>query len=100
MYVQIVNEAAAIVKWLPIALALIINHRAARIKRQDMWIPESVTKLHKLKILEFRSVARLLKSYPNLEVNPEQVADDFSIFIKVQGDQEQERQKVLNAFSK
>lgn len=82
-----------------------INQLVSRVdaleaRLQDMWIPESVTKLHKLKILEFRSVARLLKSYPNLEVNPEQVADDFSIFIKVQGDQEQERQKVLNAFSK
>lgn len=66
---------------------------------EQMYVPEKVEKLHKLKILEFRSVARLLESFPDLEANPEQVANDFEIFIKVQSDQEQERQKVLSANS-
>jgi hypothetical protein len=51
---------------------LVSRVEALEARLQDMWIPESVTKLHKLKILEFRSVARLLKSYPNLEANPYQ----------------------------
>ena len=63
-------------------------------KLQNMVVPKSAERLHKLEILQFRSVRNLLKNFSNIDNNPEQASDDLSIFIRVQSDQGQERQKI------
>ncbi|MCL5008935.1 MAG: hypothetical protein M1400_01180 [Patescibacteria group bacterium] len=63
-------------------------------------VPQSLAKLHKLKILQYQAGINLFKSFTKADDNPEQVQSDLGIFTQAQQEMENEAAQVEQKYAK